>query len=132
MKQINIFELQNSVSKKKELRNNVFSKILSKCHTKIKEAAKQELYLCYYEVPRYVVGLPLYNLDDCINYMNTQLKENGFVVEQLYHRYLVISWFPKQHLEHTTEPPQTRNNNDLLLKYIPYKDTSGKFVLDVD
>jgi hypothetical protein len=132
MKQINIFELQNSVSKKKEMRKNVFLNILNKCHTKIKEAAKKELYLCHYEVPRYVLGLPLYNLDDCVNFISNELIQNGFVVERLYQKILIISWFPNYALENTTEPTEVSNNSDLLLKYIPYKDTSGKFVLNVD
>jgi hypothetical protein len=132
MKQINIFELQNSVSKKKELRKRVFITILNKCHAKIKEAAKNELYLCYYEVPRYVIGLPLYNLEDCIKFIINQLVDNGFVVEKVLNSCIVISWFPKYTLENKTEELDIENNNDLLLKYIPYKDSSGKFVLNVD
>ena len=132
MQQINIFELQNSVSSKKERRKNVFLTILNKCHSKIREAAKKELYLCHYEVPRYVVGLPLYNFDDCMKFIRSQLVQNGFVVEQLYHTYLLISWFPNYTLENATETADVSNKSDLLLKYIPYKDTSGKFVLNVD
>lgn len=132
MKQINIFELQNSVSHKKELRKNVFLTILNKCHTKIKEAARNELYLCYYEVPRYVVGLPLYNLEDCIKFIINQLVQNGFVVEQLYNTYLVISWFPNNMMENKPEEINIEKSNDMLLKYIPYKDSSGNFVLNVD
>jgi hypothetical protein len=128
MKQINIFELQSSVNRKKEMRVKVFSKILGKCHCKIKEAAKNELYLCHYNVPEYVVGLPIYNISDCIEYVVGQLEENGFVVEHVYSKYIIISWFPSNKLENN----EHSDKNTLLLNYIPYKNTKGKFVLNVD
>jgi hypothetical protein len=128
MNQLNIFELQNSVHRKKEIRISVFQSILVKCHTKITEAAKNELYLCHYHVPEYVMGLPLYNISDCTKYIMTQLQENGFTVEHVYHKCLIISWFPTNTIGEEIED----KDNSLYLNYIPYKNTKGKFILNVD
>jgi hypothetical protein len=75
-----------------------------------------------------VVGLPIYNINDCIEYVVGQLEENGFVVEHVYSKYIIISWFPSNKLENN----EHSDKNTLLLNYIPYKNTKGKFVLNVD
>jgi len=142
MKQINIFELQNSINQKENLRISVFQKILEKCHQKIKTAAVNEQYFVLFDVPQYIVGLPLYNLNKCIEYLINQLKENGFTVEHKVPKLLVVSWFPKNsgtvnnRIEHQKNKPLYTDNsidkNQLFLNYIPYKNEKGKFVLNVD
>lgn len=154
MKQINIFELQNSINKKENLRISTYEKILERCHQKIKNAASNEQYFVIYDVPHYIVGLPLYNLNNCIEYLITQLKENGFKVEHRLPKFLIVSWYPTQStnsITYTNLNPNTTPNNDsipsyhqnndtsssidrnqLYLNYIPYKNDKGKFVLNVD
>lgn len=149
MKQINIFELQNSINKKENLRISTYEKILERCHQKIKNAASNEQYFVIYDVPHYIVGLPLYNLNNCIEFLITQLKENGFKVEHKLPKFLVVSWYPTQSTNTITYNNQSNpNNNDipsyqqnnnspidknqLYLNYIPYKNDKGKFVLNVD
>lgn len=152
MKQINIFELQNSINKKENLRISTYEKILERCHQKIKNAASNEQYFVIYDVPHYIVGLPLYNLNNCIEFIITQLKENGFKVEHKLPKFLVVSWYPTQSTNTITYnnqnnpnnnindiPSYQQNNNSspidkthLYLNYIPYKNDKGKFVLNVD
>ena len=127
MKQLNIYELQNTIYKKQQTRINVFSKVLEKCHFKIQSAAKKELYNCIYEVPEYVVGLPLYNINDCIDYIMRQLTENGFKVQYQFPKNILIDWKPVVSKTNTET-----NNNDLLLRYIPHRNNKGKFILNVD
>lgn len=129
MKQLNIFELHNSISRKKQLRINVFEKILSKCHIKIKNAATKELYTCIYEVPEYVVGLPLFNINDCIDYLMNQLKDNGFKVELIFPKSLVIDWSP---ITSDNKASSSYEDTYMIDHYIPYKNHKGKFILNVD
>lgn len=153
MKQLNIFELQSSINKKKQNRVYVYDEVLGKCHTKIQSAAKKEFYECIYDVPHYVVGLPLYNITECINHLIEQLKYNGFEVTYFFPKTLYISWRPKADtcIEHKAnnshkavmpqDAPKTLNDitsttyqdsDSMLLNYIPYKNEKGKFVLNVD
>lgn len=162
MKQLNIFELQTSINKKKQNRISVYEEVLGKCHAKIQVAAHKEFYECIYDVPNYVVGLPLYNITECINHLIEQLKHNGFSVTYFFPKTLYISWRPKSALaiEHTNTDLPTRNapgagphrqprpetltdiskiqsnyqepDDSMLLNYIPYKNDKGKFVLNVD
>ena len=102
MKQLNIFELQNSINKKKQNRTQIYENVLYKCHMKIKTAAKQEKYDCIYDVPQYIVGLPLYNINECMDYIINQLNDNGFNVKYYFPKFLHISWYP---------PKEKKNGN---------------------
>ena len=63
-----------------------FDKVLELCHNKIKDASTKELTKMYFDVPEYVIGLPMYNLSNCIEHIVRCLKQNGFHV---------IYYFPK-------------------------------------
>lgn len=141
MKHLNIFELQNTISRKKQHRTNIYESVLHKCHIKIKSAANQERYECIFDVPNYVVGLPLFNINECIDFILNQLTDNGFKVYYHFPKLLHITWYPQKEglLEHKPSPGSSTissviNNEDpaLLLHYIPYKNDKGKFTLNID
>ena len=129
MKQLNIFELQNSINKKKQNRTYIYENVLEKCNLKIKTAASQEKYECIYDVPKYIVGLPLYNINDCMDFIINQLNDNGFVVNYHFPKFLHISWYPPKE---KTIDSETKEDPALLMHYIPYKNEKGKFTLNVD
>jgi hypothetical protein len=129
MKQLNIFELQNSINKKKQYRTNVYESVLEKCHTKIKHAAIKEKYELYYDVPQYIVGLPLFNINQCIDFMIRNLSDNGFKVLYNFPKMLHISWYPPAE---QIERKQLKQDPSLLMHLIPYKNEKGKFTLNVD
>jgi hypothetical protein len=126
MNQLNIYDLQNEINKKKERRKETFKKILDRCHKKIIDASKHEQYHVIYEIPEFIPGLPIYNFNDCITYLIENLSNNGFKVQYHFPKHLMISWFPKinKQIEHN---PDTLlfNQKDI----IPTKNPKGKFVL---
>lgn len=147
MKSINIYELHNEISKKKEKRTQCFDKILELCHAKIKQASKKELSKMYYDVPEYVVGLPMYDLTNCISHLVSCLKQNGFLVEYFFPKLLYISWDfdeinKKSQSVSTTEDTERMllsSKANLLMKKAPAAASkqleyrpNGKFVLNLD
>jgi len=136
MKQINIFELQNTVHKKKTRRTHVYDIILQKCHLKIEQAANKENYFCYFDVPEYVVGLPLFNISECIEHLIDKLKDNGFKVDYIFPKLLHVSWYPvsEKRMDTLSNTSQTKSDTkeSLFLNYVPYVNPKGKFVLNVD
>ena len=133
MKQLNIFELQNSIDKKKQNRTNIYETVLEKCHMKIRTAANKEKYEFYYDVPQYVVGLPLFNINECIDFIMKQLTNNGFNVKYNFPKMLYISWFPPRQEEYMGKKQiKEETTPALLMHYIPYKNDKGKFTLNVD
>lgn len=125
MKQLNISELRNKVLVKQRRRAAVYDEVLKKCHFRIQRAATNEKYECSYEVPQYVVGLPLYSMQECIDHIKEQLSQNGFTVTYVFPVTLKITWFPpKEEKPREDEGPSTYA--------IGYKNERGKFVLRVD
>jgi hypothetical protein len=69
-----------------------FEKIYVNCQNRILKHAKNDQYKCLYEVPEYVSGLPLYDINSCIQYLITNLTKNGYYVKYFFPKILYISW----------------------------------------
>lgn len=145
MKNLNIYELQKEISKKKEQRIRSFDRVLEICHNKIKDASKREMTKIYFTVPEYVVGLPIYNLSHCIEHIINSLKQNGFYVKYYFPKYIYISWdFDEINKSSTTysDLPQPKYSDKLLItskaneilnkpKELEHR-PNGKFILHLD
>lgn len=92
MKQINILDLHRSINEKKMRTNECFDKILDICHKKIQAGADSQKMNCFIEVPSYVFGYPIFNFNNCIEYVYNSLKKNGFLVKYYFPKYLYVSW----------------------------------------
>jgi len=47
----------------------IYKKVLDKCYKRIKFTAKKDEKWCFYTVPNYIVGDPLYDINSCIVYV---------------------------------------------------------------
>jgi hypothetical protein len=92
---ISLFDLYE-IKRTREIKNvNVFNHILDICYKKIKQTAEFGKMSLYYKVPPIIIGYPLYDLDECINYIADNLKKSGLCVmniSQSNKSYLYISW----------------------------------------
>ena len=89
---LNISELHEFDSKKEKIKNEIYEKILIKCHNKIKLVAKNGTKFCWYETPEIIIGQPYYNVIDVTIYMKNKLIENGLKVNYYNPNILYISW----------------------------------------
>lgn len=73
---------------------NIYNKILSRIHNRIKTTSKQSIdnQFCWFVVPEIMIGIPKYNNGDCIAYIIDKLKTNGFTVKYTHPNLLFISW----------------------------------------
>ena len=139
MKNLNIYELHDEINKKKEKRTRSFDKILETCHQKIINASKKELFKVYFDVPDFVLGLPVYDLSECIKYIVKSLENNGFLVKYIFPKLLYISWDFKE-INNTPAPSKqidhTSKANKLIMKPSSTKHLehrpNGKFILNID
>ena len=93
---LNISELRNTVHEKRRRRVETFDALLTMCHKRIQRAAELEKYECEYEVPEYVVGLPLFNVNDCLDHLLNRLRTNGFTVQHVFPKTIRVTWFPPE------------------------------------
>lgn len=122
------FSIQDIHKKQKDRENNrisIYKKIASKCFKKIKETSLNECTFCFYQLPEYIPGLPIYNITECVMFILNLLKEKGFNARYCEGFYIYISWnLPKPNLKLIEQPPEYnlgKKNiiDELNLKYKP-------------
>lgn len=93
---LNIHQLHKEIEKRETLKNNTYKIILKKVHYRIMLINKksEECY-CYYIVPTFLFGLPLYNVTKCIIFIMEDLLSRGFQVTYTHPNLLFISWKEK-------------------------------------
>lgn len=97
--QINLNDLYSIQKKKSQNRTKCFDKMLELCHNRIKMVASHTGQNTFYEVPGFMIGYPLYNLDEALTYVIDALRKNGFLVQILPEPHigvLYISWDPEE------------------------------------
>jgi hypothetical protein len=90
---IDINDLNRQIDKKDKLKEEVYELILEKCHSRIKmSAAANNLGYCFYIIPKYIYGVPLYDFYACLTYLVVSLDKNGFDLKYTHPNLLFISW----------------------------------------
>lgn len=89
---INIYDLYRDMNTKKKKRLETFDRVLTMCHNKIRDHATKEQFECVYEVPEFIVGMPVFDINRCLVYIIKNLRRNGFKVTYHFPKYLHISW----------------------------------------
>ena len=94
---INIDELHDREREKTSRKFEVYRKILEKCHNKIRTTAQNANNngYCFYQVPKYIFGIPLYDTKSCIMFLVSALTQNGFDVRYTHPNLLFVSWIDK-------------------------------------
>ena len=94
---INIDELHNINKIRLKKRLEIYDDVLKKCHKKIKKTSltPKGSTFCFYIIPNYVYGIPLYDINACIVYIVQNLSKNGFYVAYTHPNLLFISWFKR-------------------------------------
>lgn len=91
---INLDDLYDKKHEKEKLKLSIYEKILDRIHNKIKFTARQkhnEQFL-FYQVPEFQLGLPRYDVGDCIAFLINELEDNGFHIKYTHPNLLFISW----------------------------------------
>ena len=92
--QINIYDLYVGINERKKKKTKCFIEVLHKLHKKIQKVADKEKYRLYYDVPEFLIGLPSYDLNNCIAFLMKELRNNGFLVKYYFPKILYVSWCP--------------------------------------
>ena len=85
-------ELFREQKEREEKRKKIFKKVYKLVERRIVEASKINSYQCYYEIPNFVMNVPLYSLEDCKDYIIDKLKKNDFKVQLISENMILISW----------------------------------------
>ena len=97
--QININDLYSMQKNKSKNRIACFDIILQLSHNRIKTVASHNGQNTFYEIPGFMIGYPLYNLQEALEYIVSSLRKNGFLVQLLPEPHVAvvyISWDPDE------------------------------------
>jgi len=117
-------ELHKKQKEKEKNRLKIYENISEKCFKKIKETSLNEETFCFYRLPEYIPGLPLYNMTECVIFILNLLHEKGFKSRYCDPYMLFISWsLPKPTLKLINNIPQKEEKKNIIdelnLKYKP-------------
>ena len=92
MSQIDMKELYSTINQKTLRRMELYDSILKKCHSRILYNSGLQRTYCFYQIPEFVIGIPLYDISELRNYVMNSLKTNGFEFLYIEPNWLFIYW----------------------------------------
>ena len=101
-------DIQKEQYRRDKKKIKCYKKVLRMCYNRIKFSSKRKEDFCFYIIPNYILGEPLYDINTCIIYVMKVLIDGGFKVLYTHPNLLFISWIGEQ--EYTLES----NNNSKL------------------
>ena len=110
MSTLNINDLYDTINNKNFQRLKKFDDILLQIHRRIKYHAELEQTFCLYNIPEFIIGVPLYNVNDLKKYVMTTLTKNGFKIMYFHPNTIFISWDVKNKLKNNDK--KKKNNSD--------------------
>lgn len=126
MSQLNIHQLYESSRKKELSKFETFDKILQRCHNKIKLYAENRKTECVYEIPGFIIGVPLFDINELREYLVSSLNKNGFIIKQIPPNYIYISWDLKNKKKMKVKREKKVEDYRFIEDYNP----SGSFILN--
>jgi hypothetical protein len=92
MADINVSKLQKIQLGKLASREETYNKIYHMIEKKISIANNGGSSYIVFQVPQFLIGLPLFTTEECIDYLIKRLNKNGFKYI-IHNDILIISWF---------------------------------------
>ena len=115
MSKLDLNELQAPLKEKEKIKMDIYDKVLTRVHKRIKMVARQPATFCIFVIPEFILGIPMYNFNECKNYIITSLRDNGLAVNYTEPNLLYISW-DVEHLYSKQIDTQQINNQQLTAK----------------
>jgi hypothetical protein len=92
MSSLDIKDLYSTINEKTIKRLEIYDGVLVKCHKRIKYNSSLEKTYCFYQIPEFIIGTPLYKVTEMRTYIINSLKNNGFKIMYVEPNWLFISW----------------------------------------
>tara|TARA_B110000285_G_scaffold234318_1_gene310826 strand:+ start:1058 stop:1486 length:429 start_codon:yes stop_codon:yes gene_type:complete len=123
MSSLNINNLYETMDEKNIKRLEKFDDILKQIHGRIKYYARLERTHCFFNVPEFIIGVPLYNVTDLRSYIMNCLNKDGFKILHVEPNWLFISW--ERHIKKQVVPKQKKKKSEDFKLIDEYKPTGG-------
>jgi hypothetical protein len=85
-------DLIKEQDEKNQTRKKIYKKVYKRIETKIVQVNKVNESQYWYEIPEFILGIPLYSFDECKKYIIQKLKKNGFKIEMIKNNVILVDW----------------------------------------
>ena len=76
MSQLKITDLYSRINEKNLKRLEIYDDVLVKCHNRIKYNSDLEKTYCFYQIPEFIIGVPIFNIQEMRTYIINSLQNN--------------------------------------------------------
>ena len=120
MSSLDINNLYDKINERNSKRLEKFDDILKKVHNRILYNANLEKTFCFFQIPEFIIGTPLYNVEDLKKYLILSLRKDKFYLIYVKPNWLFITW-ELSNLKKPKEKPKQikRGNYKLIDEYKP-------------
>jgi len=125
MSSLNINTLFEEMDQKVLNRLKMFDDILVQIHNKIKISSKNKTFFCTHQIPEFLIGKPIYKIEDLRKYLINSLKRDKFDVLYIHPNLLFISWDKQQKNKRNVNKVASNNNNNIFKKIDDYNPTGN-------
>ena len=78
--------------KKTQQKKELYESVMKKVHYRIEGVASRSETQCLFQVPEFMLGMPLYDSFHCSGYVIERLKKEGFHVQYMHPNWIHINW----------------------------------------
>jgi len=100
---INVRKIKEMEEAKKKIRKEIYKKIFEQFGRRIQVAVDARQKQTFLEVPSFLIGYPVYDVDTAVRYLKRQLLLSGFQVVHVPPTVFNVSWYTEK--EKREEPP---------------------------
>ena len=75
----------------------VYEKVLGNCYRKVREYVLRDQQFCFFPVPEYLPGFPLFNITHCTFFLIKKLNAGGFQTKFIPPNVIYIHWAVQNH-----------------------------------
>lgn len=90
--QLNVAELRRMMQEREVRSCDTFRVILERAYRMVRRTAACKRYACSFDVPWFVPNHPMYDMIKCVEHVVKNLTGNGFAVQYVQPRTILISW----------------------------------------
>ena len=85
----------------------VYEKVLGDCYRRIRDHVLHDQTFCFFSVPEYIPGFPIFNITHCTCFIMRKLRQAKFSIQYFPPNILYIYWpLEKQSLQLIAPPPE--------------------------
>ena len=85
-------ELLKEQKQRKKQKEKTFKKIYKNLEKRIIIANSANHSSIWFEIPEFILGVPIYKVNECKEYLQKKLEKNGFSSKFFDPKYLSIDW----------------------------------------